>query len=153
MSRLPQTGTGRQVVVIGGGLAGLSAALECADRGAHVTLLERRNRLGGLTWSFRHSGHWVDNGQHVFLRCCHEYLAFLDRIGAGSEVELPDRLDIPGVAPAARPAAAPQRSPRPPAPARLAAALSPSQRRRPPRTGPGRAGAAPLGPPRSCPGH
>ena len=108
MSRLPQTGTGRQVVVIGGGLAGLSAALECADRGAHVTLLERRNRLGGLTWSFRHSGRWVDNGQHVFLRCCHEYLAFLDRIGAGSEVELPDRLDIPVVAPAARPGGAPR---------------------------------------------
>ena len=108
VSRHAQTGAGRHVVVIGGGLAGLAAALECADRGAHVTLLERRNRLGGLTWSFRHSGHWVDNGQHVFLRCCLEYLSFLDRIGAGSEVELPDRLDIPVVAPALRPGGVPR---------------------------------------------
>jgi squalene-associated FAD-dependent desaturase len=108
VSRHAQTGAGRHVVVIGGGLAGLAAALECADRGARVTLLERRNRLGGLTWSFRHSGHWVDNGQHVFLRCCLEYLSFLDRIGAGSEVELPDRLDIPVVAPALRPGGVPR---------------------------------------------
>jgi squalene-associated FAD-dependent desaturase len=94
---------GRQVVVIGGGLAGLAAALECADRGARVTLLERRNRLGGLTWSFQHDGRWIDNGQHVFLRCCDQYLWFLDRIGAASDVELPDRLDIPVVAPPATP--------------------------------------------------
>jgi squalene-associated FAD-dependent desaturase len=89
------------VAVIGGGLAGLAAALDCADAGARVTLLERRSRLGGLTWSFQHAGRWVDNGQHVFLRCCDAYLSFLDRIGAASDVELPDRLDIPVVAPAA----------------------------------------------------
>jgi squalene-associated FAD-dependent desaturase len=88
------------VVVVGGGLAGMAAALDCAAVGAAVTLLERRNRLGGLTWSFRHGDHWIDNGQHVFLRCCDEYLAFLGRIGAASDVELPARLDIPVVAPA-----------------------------------------------------
>ena len=65
---------GPRVVVVGGGLAGLAAALACADRGARVTLLERRNRLGGLTWSFRHADRWIDNGQHVFLRCCDQYL-------------------------------------------------------------------------------
>jgi hydroxysqualene dehydroxylase len=91
-----------RVVVVGGGLAGLAAALACADQGARVTLLERRNRLGGLTWSFEHNGFWVDNGQHVFLRCCDQYLAFLARIGATDDVELPERLDIPVVAPAAR---------------------------------------------------
>jgi squalene-associated FAD-dependent desaturase len=94
---------GARVVVVGGGLAGLAAALECADRGARVTLLERRNRLGGLTWSFQHGGRWIDNGQHVFLRCCDQYLSFLGRIGARSDVELPDRLDLPVVAPAAHP--------------------------------------------------
>jgi squalene-associated FAD-dependent desaturase len=91
------------VVVIGGGLAGLAAALACADGGARVTLLERRNRLGGLTWSFRHGDRWIDNGQHVFLRCCDQYLSFLARIGARSDVELPDRLDLPVTAPATRP--------------------------------------------------
>jgi len=65
------------VVVVGGGLAGISAALACADAGAGVTLLEKRSRLGGLTWSFTHDGLQVDNGQHVFLRCCTAYLDFL----------------------------------------------------------------------------
>lgn len=87
------------VAVVGGGLAGLSAALECADGGARVTLFERRQRLGGLTWSFEHHGLQVDNGQHVFLRCCREYLSFLDRIGARRDVTLQERLDIPVVAP------------------------------------------------------
>jgi hydroxysqualene dehydroxylase len=87
------------VTVIGGGLAGISAALECADRGARVTLIERRNHLGGLTWSFQHGDMWVDNGQHVFLRCCAEYLRFLDRIGGLGDVRMPGRLDIPVVAP------------------------------------------------------
>ena len=87
------------VAVVGGGLAGLTAALDCADAGARVTLLERRQRLGGLTWSFEHDGLRVDNGQHVFLRCCREYLSFLDRIGARGDVTLQERLDIPVLAP------------------------------------------------------
>jgi squalene-associated FAD-dependent desaturase len=87
------------VAVVGGGLAGIAAALECADAGARVTLLERRNHLGGLTWSFRHGDLWVDNGQHVFLRCCTAYLDFLKRIGAQDDVVLPGRLDVPIVAP------------------------------------------------------
>ena len=87
------------VVVVGGGLAGIAAALESADRGARVTLIERRRNLGGLTWSFRHGDMWVDNGQHVFLRCCDEYLRFLDRIGGAGDVEMPGSLDIPVVAP------------------------------------------------------
>ena len=62
--------TARRVVVVGGGLAGVSAALTLADAGAEVTLLERRQRLGGLTWSFQRNGLSFDNGQHVYLRCC-----------------------------------------------------------------------------------
>jgi squalene-associated FAD-dependent desaturase len=91
--------TGRHVAVVGGGLAGLAAALECADRGARVTLLERQRRLGGLTWSFERNGIWMDNGQHVYLACCDAYLAFLDRIGASGDVEPARPLDIPVVAP------------------------------------------------------
>ena len=71
-----------RVVVVGGGLAGIATALEAADGGAEVTLLERRAHLGGLTWSFRRDGLWFDNGQHVFLRCCTEYLDLIRRIGA-----------------------------------------------------------------------
>lgn len=82
------------VVVIGGGLAGISAALACADAGARVTLLEKRVRLGGLTWSFTHDGLTMDNGQHVFLRCCSAYLDFLDRIGSAGDVYVQPRLDL-----------------------------------------------------------
>jgi squalene-associated FAD-dependent desaturase len=82
------------IVVLGGGLAGISAALACADAGALVTLLEKRARLGGLTWSFTHDGLTMDNGQHVFLRCCTAYLDFLERIGSAGDVQLQDRLDV-----------------------------------------------------------
>ena len=85
--------------MVGGGLAGIAAALECADSGARVILIERRRNLGGLTWSFRHGDVWIDNGQHVFLRCCDEYLRFLARIGGTSDVEIPGSLDVPVVSP------------------------------------------------------
>jgi squalene-associated FAD-dependent desaturase len=90
------------VVVVGGGLAGLTAALTGADAGARVTLLERRPRLGGATWSFEHHGLQFDNGQHVFMRCCTAYRRFLARIDASDRVVLQDRLDVPVVAPGGR---------------------------------------------------
>ena len=87
------------MVVVGGGLAGLSAGLEAADRGAAVTLLERRPRLGGATWSFERHGIWFDNGQHVFMRCCTAYRSFLERIGSADGVFMQSRLDVPVLAP------------------------------------------------------
>ena len=111
----------RRVVVVGGGLAGLAAALEAVDRGAAVTVLERRPRLGGATWSFRRRGIWFDNGQHVFLRCCTAYLRFLDRIGSAEGVFLQPRLEIPVLAPGGR-AGSIRRTPGP-APLHLAPAL------------------------------
>ena len=67
------TGHGREAVVVGGGLAGVTAALALADAGVRVTLLEGRPRLGGLAFSFRRGELTVDNGQHVYLRCCTAY--------------------------------------------------------------------------------
>ena len=83
------------IIVVGGGLAGLSAALCAADAGMKVTLLERRHRLGGATWSFERNGIWYDNGQHVFMRCFESYLWFLERIGSAHKVFLQSRLDVP----------------------------------------------------------
>jgi len=90
------------VAVVGGGLAGLAAALACGDGGARVTLFEARPRLGGATFSFRREGLWVDNGQHVFLRCCSAYRGFLSRIGAEDLVVLQDRMSIPVLSPHGR---------------------------------------------------
>jgi hydroxysqualene dehydroxylase len=92
-------GAGPRVAVVGGGLAGVSAALACADSGATVTLFEKRARLGGLTWSFSHDGLTMDNGQHVFLRCCTAYIDFLERIGSWDDVELQERLDVTVLSP------------------------------------------------------
>lgn len=88
-----------RIVVVGGGLAGMAAALACSDAGARVTLVERRRRLGGATWSFRHNGLWFDNGQHVFLRCCTYYRSFIQRLGVEDRVRLQPHLDLPVVAP------------------------------------------------------
>jgi squalene-associated FAD-dependent desaturase len=110
------------VAVVGGGLAGLAGALACAEAGARVTLLEARPRLGGATWSASHQGLEIDNGQHVFLRCCTAYRAFLNRIGAGHLVQLQSRLAIPVVAPGGRTAWL--RRHRLPAPLHLAPSLA-----------------------------
>ncbi|WP_326695542.1 hydroxysqualene dehydroxylase HpnE [Streptomyces sp. NBC_01766] len=92
-------------VVIGGGLAGVTAALELADAGVRVTLLEGRPRLGGLAFSFQRGELTVDNGQHVYLRCCTAYRWFLDRVDGTALAPLQDRLDVPvlDVAPAGGP--------------------------------------------------
>jgi len=81
--------------VVGGGLAGLAAAIELADAGVEVTLHEARSRLGGATFSFERNGLWLDNGQHVALRCCTAYLGFLRRIGSDHLLPLQQRLDVP----------------------------------------------------------
>lgn len=84
----------RHVVVVGAGLAGITAALDCADAGLDVTLLESHAWLGGLTHSFQRDGLWLDNGQHVFLRCCTAYLGLLERLGVADLVHVQPRLDI-----------------------------------------------------------
>lgn len=88
-----------RIGVVGGGLAGMAAALAAADGGAEVLLYERRPVLGGLTSSIRRNGLSFDNGQHVFLRCCTAYRGFIDRIGAADQVFLQPRLDVPVLAP------------------------------------------------------
>ncbi|HEX7083859.1 MAG TPA: hydroxysqualene dehydroxylase HpnE [Gaiellaceae bacterium] len=93
-----------KAVVVGGGLAGLAATLELAEAGAETTLLEARPRLGGATFSFERDGRTLDNGQHVALRCCTEYLAFLERIGAADRLPVQRRLRVPVLRPGKPPA-------------------------------------------------
>ncbi|HJD85095.1 hydroxysqualene dehydroxylase HpnE [Kitasatospora aureofaciens] len=82
-------------VVVGGGLAGITTALRLAEAGHDVTLAEGRPRLGGLAFSFQRGELTVDNGQHVFLRCCTAYRGLLERLGAARMTHLQDRLDVP----------------------------------------------------------
>lgn len=75
-----------KAVVVGGGLAGLAAALELIDAGNEVTLLEARPTLGGKVQTLpRREGDPdppPDNGQHVALGCFEQYLGLLARIGS-----------------------------------------------------------------------
>jgi squalene-associated FAD-dependent desaturase len=87
-----------KVAVVGGGLAGLSAALDLADAGHTVTLHEARPTLGGAVQTLpEREGDPEpppDNGQHIALGCFTEYLRFLGRIGEGGSF-IRTRLALP----------------------------------------------------------
>jgi squalene-associated FAD-dependent desaturase len=91
----------RKVAVIGGGLAGITAAIALAESGADVTLLEARPRLGGATCSFSRDGLTVDTGQHIFLGCCTAYRGLLDRLGMTEHATVQGRFDVTVLAPGA----------------------------------------------------
>ncbi|MGH3263610.1 MAG: hydroxysqualene dehydroxylase HpnE, partial [Trebonia sp.] len=91
-----------KVVVVGGGLAGITAAIALAKARHEVTLLEAKPRLGGATMSFNRDGLVVDTGQHVFLRCCTAYRGLLDRLGVTPHAPLQPRFDVTVLAPGKR---------------------------------------------------
>lgn len=72
-----------RVAIIGGGLAGLAAAIALAGRGLQIELFEAKRRLGGRAGSYldRESGELVDHCQHVAMGCCTNYLDFCRRTG------------------------------------------------------------------------
>ena len=84
------------VIVVGAGFAGLSAAVRLARRGARVLVVEERRRLGGRASAFAdpETGEVVDNGQHALFGCYHETFAFLREIGTEGDVRLEERLDL-----------------------------------------------------------
>jgi squalene-associated FAD-dependent desaturase len=75
--------TSERTVIVGGGLAGLAAAVALAGRGIPVTLLESRNRLGGRASSFvdATTGETIDNCQHVSMGCCTNLAHFCRTVG------------------------------------------------------------------------
>lgn len=95
-----------RIVIIGGGLAGISAALSLADAGRRVLVLERNRFLGGRAASNfdRHSGSELDLGQHVYLQCCTYYTALLRRLGVDSSAPLHTPLAVPVIDAAQHPA-------------------------------------------------
>jgi len=84
------------VVVIGAGFAGLSAAVRLARHDLRVLVLEARGRLGGRATAFADgvTGELVDNGQHVLLGCYTETFAFLETIGAADHARLQPSLAV-----------------------------------------------------------
>ena len=88
--------TDPDVIVIGGGFAGLSAATALADVGLRVLVVEARPQLGGRASTFRdpRTGERIDNGQHVLAGCYDETLRFLRRIGNAHALRRPSTLQV-----------------------------------------------------------
>jgi squalene-associated FAD-dependent desaturase len=80
---LPKT-----VTVVGGGVAGMSAACALAEAGLRVQLVERRGYLGGRASSYLHPGvnEVIDNCQHVLFGCCTNLIGFYERIGVAGQI-------------------------------------------------------------------
>jgi squalene-associated FAD-dependent desaturase len=89
------------VVVIGAGFAGLSAAVRLVDAGRRVVVVEEAPRLGGRATAFtdRETGERVDNGQHVLFGCYRETYAFLRRLGTDTLAPLQRRLSLTMIGP------------------------------------------------------
>ena len=73
----------RTVAIVGGGVAGIAAAVRAAEAGWRVELIETRTKLGGRATSFDdvRSGVELDNCQHVVMGCCTNILDLYDRLG------------------------------------------------------------------------
>src|SRR3954452_3365534 len=78
---------GVKTIVVGGGLAGLTAAADLADAGAEVLVLEKRPVLGGKVSSWEQDGYTVESGLHIFFGCYTELLAMMRRVGADRNIQ------------------------------------------------------------------
>jgi zeta-carotene desaturase len=78
----------QSVTVVGGGVAGMSAACALAEAGFRVQLVERRGYLGGRASSYLHPGinEVIDNCQHVLFGCCTNLVGFYKRIGVEDKI-------------------------------------------------------------------
>lgn len=113
----------KDVVVIGAGFAGLSAAVALASKGFRVVVLEGKPALGGRAYSFSdaETGDFVDNGQHVLMGCYSETLDFIEQIGARDKLVFQEDLEIEMLAGAGR--SARLRTSRLPGPLHMSGAL------------------------------
>jgi zeta-carotene desaturase len=85
-----------KVAVVGGGFAGLAAAIELQERRHEVTLLERRGVLGGRATSYKDAltGGEVDNGTHLMVGAYHATFDLMRRARAEDLLLFQPRLHI-----------------------------------------------------------
>ncbi len=85
-----------EISIIGGGFAGLAAALRLHQAGAKIRIFEKRPFWGGRAYSFKEAktGETVDNGQHLMMGAYHETLKFLKTLGTDSQLHQQENLEI-----------------------------------------------------------
>lgn len=88
----------KTVIIIGGGIAGLAAAIRLAEQGYKIKLIEKRPVLGGRASSFTDpdTGEPVDNCQHVLMKCCTNLLDFYKRLGVENHIHWFNRFHFIG---------------------------------------------------------
>ena len=86
----------RQVVIIGGGVAGISAAVHAIENGWQPLVLEATPHPGGRARSFfaKDISHTIDNGQHVLSAAYHETIWLLKKLGSIDGVHFQPALEI-----------------------------------------------------------
>src|SRR6185312_1057630 len=88
LGRIAMASEQDDVLILGGGFAGLSAAVALASKGKKVLVLEKKPHLGGRAYSFEEGGLDVDNGQHLFMGCYRATRRFLKAIGTESRLDI-----------------------------------------------------------------
>src|SRR5579863_5027153 len=97
LSRSGMAEVDSDILIIGGGFAGLAAGVALAEAGKRVMLLEQKPHLGGRARSFRDptTGSVVDNGQHLFMGCYHSTIQFLKTLGTLDRLHFQPQLAVP----------------------------------------------------------
>jgi squalene-associated FAD-dependent desaturase len=88
-----------KVAVIGGGYAGMAAAVALAECGIKVTVFESAQQLGGRARGVHYQDRILDNGQHLLLGCYIQTLNIIEKVGGNIEqdfLRLPLQLDLHG---------------------------------------------------------
>ena len=86
----------QKIVIIGGGIAGISAAVFCKELGFNVELLESSPKLGGRAYAFydKEQNQYFDNGQHILAGWYENTLRFFDIIGSKSKLNFQNSLEV-----------------------------------------------------------
>ncbi len=84
----------KKVLIIGGGLSGISAAVFLSNVGFEVEIVEASPKFGGRTYSFNYNNTDVDNGQHILMECYENALDYIDLIGAKDLFEFQESLTL-----------------------------------------------------------
>jgi protoporphyrinogen oxidase len=86
----------KTVTVIGGGVAGLSAAVFLNEKGFKVKLLEASPKLGGRAYSFfdKEKDLFFDNGQHILAGWYENTFEYLKIIGSYDKLNFQKSLEV-----------------------------------------------------------